>query len=196
MLFCLGIDSQFAMVESVMTVLHDAKIGHSMPKAQVTAIVCGVSWFLGLIFVTKGGIYWFNLFDYYTCVVAMFVVTIFECVGVSWLRGDLWQEYTTKVQKFTGRTLGSYWIIFYKFICPILICGLLFLALNTFDLMGARKSVRYPEGRGFLPTWSIYLGWLLGLLPIAGLFVGPLLGNPAQDAASPSDRSVELMNAS
>lgn len=173
MLFCLGIDSQFAMVESVMTVVHDAKIGHQYGKTQVTAMVCGLSWFLGIIlFTTKAGIYWFNLFDYYSCVVAMFLVTIMECIGVSWMREGLWEEYAAKVKAFTGRELGPMWLLMYKFVCPVLISGLLFLAFKTFDIMGAGSSVAFPEGSGYLPPWSIYAGWFVGLVPVAGFVFG------------------------
>jgi SNF family Na+-dependent transporter len=193
MLFCLGIDSQFAMVESVMTVLHDAKVGHTLPKSTVCAIVCGISWLIGLIFCTKAGIYWFNLFDYYTCVVAMFVVTIMECLGVAWFKRGLFSEYVAKVKTFTGRELGLVWWIAYAVICPVCILVLLFLALGTFDIMGAKKSVAFPEGTGFLPTWSIFVGWFLGLLPVAGLGLGCFLGAPEEEKSSTSNAAVELM---
>jgi len=173
MLFCLGIDSQFAMVESVVTVLDDAGIGKQYSKATRTAILCTFSWFIGLIFVTKGGVYWFNLFDYYTCVVAMFFVCLMECLFM-WVKPDWWADYTARVKNMTGIVLSDTWLTFYKFVVPVLISILLLLAFTTFDVMGARTSVRYPEGSGYLPGWSIYLGWFIGLLPVVGFFIGAL----------------------
>merc|ERR1719401_3003662 len=61
LLICLGIDSEFAMLESVMTVVHDSGYAPGLSKPKLAAIICGVSYVLGLIFITKGGIYWFNL---------------------------------------------------------------------------------------------------------------------------------------
>lgn len=185
MLFCLGIDSQFAMVESVMTVIHDAKIGGNLPKSAVCGIVCGVSWVLGIfLFTTRAGLYWFNLFDYYTCVVAMFFVTIMECLGMM-LKKGLWDKYAGLVKENTGRELGKEWTFFYTFLCPILIGGLLLLAMTTMDLMGAKSSVALKDGgSGLYPTWSIGAGWFLGLVPIFG-FVAYLFGSMGQSSAPP-----------
>mmetsp|Transcript_2123 Transcript_2123/g.6340 ORF Transcript_2123/g.6340 Transcript_2123/m.6340 type:complete len:105 (-) Transcript_2123:406-720(-) len=81
---CLGIDSEFAMIESVMTVIHDSKMAPNMSKPVLAGVLCGVSYLIGLIFVTRSGIYWFTLFDYYSCVVALFLVTFMECFWLVW----------------------------------------------------------------------------------------------------------------
>mmetsp|Transcript_90739 Transcript_90739/g.228209 ORF Transcript_90739/g.228209 Transcript_90739/m.228209 type:complete len:619 (+) Transcript_90739:86-1942(+) len=166
MLFCLGIDSQFAMVESVMTVLIDSNLTGGLSKPVLAGIVCGVSALLGLVFMTKGGIYWFTFFDYYTCVASIFFVCLMECVGLMWVNKGTWPSFKDKVKEHVGRDLGMIWEVLYKFVDPVIIIGLLAMSLATFDLMGARKSKRFPEGSGYLPEWSIWLGWLMGLMPI------------------------------
>lgn len=167
MLLCLGIDSQFAMVESVMTVLSDAHVGQGLPKAALAAIVCGVSALLGLIFVTKGGIYWFNFFDYYTCVTALFFVCLMECIGLMWYDPEVWPRFKESVREATGWNFGKTWEHLFKNIAPAFLLVLFCLSFSSFDLMGARTSVRYPQGTGYLPVWSIYVGWAIGLLPMA-----------------------------
>ncbi|CAK0809556.1 unnamed protein product [Prorocentrum cordatum] len=70
MLFCLGIDSQFAMCESVITVLSDAgadkwltrRLGCQFSKGRFVFLYCAISYMSGLIFCTRAGVYWFNLF--------------------------------------------------------------------------------------------------------------------------------------
>lgn len=37
--------------------------------------------------------------------------------------------------------------------------------------MSADTSEPYPKGTGFLPLWSIGVGWKLGLLPVAAFGV-------------------------
>lgn len=169
MLLSLGIDSQFAMVESVMTVLHDLGLGLSKPV--LSAIVCGVSYLLGLIFVTKGGIYWFNLFDYYTCVVALFFVTAMECYGLMWSDPKIFPRFNELVEKNTGAEINKLVQICWKFICPAIITLLLALTFMEVDKMSAETEEPYPKGTGYIPKWSILAGWKLGLLPILGFIV-------------------------
>mmetsp|Transcript_17094 Transcript_17094/g.48880 ORF Transcript_17094/g.48880 Transcript_17094/m.48880 type:complete len:646 (-) Transcript_17094:757-2694(-) len=181
MLLCLGIDSQFAMVESVVTVLSDAGVGSSLRRPVLVGIVCTVSYLLGLIFVTRGGIYWFELFDNYSCVLAMFFVTAMECFGLMWFNKSTWPRFQNRVRDWTGATLGWKCTASWKFICPALIVAVTVLSLNTWDIMGARDSQPFPQGRGHLPEWSIWLGWSIGLLPIVlavvFVFVPPVVGD-------------------
>jgi len=187
-LLCLGIDSQFAMCESVITVLHDAGVerflekvtGFSFRKPVFVGALCFVSYLLGLVFVTRGGIYWFNLFDYYTCVVSLFFVTLLECIGLMWYNFQTWPKFVGRVQDWTGRVLGKAFMISWRFVVPALLLLLFVISFLEWDLMGARGSKPYPEGTGYLPGWSILVGWTLGLLPIVGFFVVALLPPSAQ----------------
>lgn len=168
MLLCLGIDSQFAMVESVMTVLCDAGIGKGIPRELFAAMICASSYVIGLIFITKGGIYWFQLFDYYTCVVSMFFVTALECAALMWSRSSVWLGFAERVEEWTGRRLGPGYKWSWKLVCPALLGVLVILAFQSWDLMGAEQSVPYPEGTGYYPGWSIWFGWSLAILPLVG----------------------------
>lgn len=58
MVICLGVDSQFAMVETVLTGLHDAGILPTWSKAQRSGLVCAAMALIGLVFVTRGGLHW------------------------------------------------------------------------------------------------------------------------------------------
>merc|ERR1712232_1210543 len=190
MLFCLGIDSEFGTVESIMTVLHDAGAGQSISKAQLTGIVCGISWFLGLIFVTNGGIYWFMTFDYYYCVISLHFVTFLECIGVSWLNPTLWPSYVKKVKEMTGRELSPVWLIMYKFWCPVLIVLLVALSLTKVDLIGAKDSARFEQftdAKGYFPPWSIFVGWFIGLMPVVGFLIAFFI--PAENTDNVAETS-------
>jgi len=189
MLLCLGVDSQFAMVESVMTVIHDSGITGKMSKPVLAAIVCLVSWACGLIFVTRGGIYWFNTFDYYTCVIALFVACALECVGLMWIKKDAWKDFKSKTYEFTGVSLTDVYMIMWKFVVPILLLGICLQAFMSFDIMKARSSEPYPKGSGYLPEWSIYVGWKLGLISVLG-GIAAMIFIPGEDDA----RSHMLMN--
>merc|ERR1712194_473177 len=66
---------------------------------------------------------------------------------------------------------NAYFEFSWKFVCPIIILGLTILAFGTTDLMSADVSEPYPLGTGFLPHWSISVGWKLGLVPVAAFAV-------------------------
>jgi len=174
MLVTLGIDSENGTVQSVVTVLEDAGLRGQVPKPLLTAIVCLVCYGFGLIFVTHGGIYWFNLFDNYATVVAMFSVTFLECIGLMWCdRGTIWPKFQARVLKLTGRNLGKPYVVAWKFLAPMLLFIMAAVALSKWDLIGASGSGRYPGmGTGFLPLWSIWLGWILAFLPLVGFVLG------------------------
>lgn len=167
MLLCLGIDSEFAMIESVMTVVHDSGMAPNMSKPKLAGMICGISWLMGLIFITRGGIYWFQLFDYYTCICALFFVTFMECFWVMWGDPRLFASIQARTRNWTGRRIPPTLIFAWKWLCPVLTGSLFVLALGTNDLMRADVSKPYPEGGGLLPHWSIGVGWKLGLVPVA-----------------------------
>jgi len=196
MLLCLGIDSQFAMVESVVTVLSDAGIGRGMSRPQLSGVVCVVSYLLGLIFVTRGGIYWFELMDSYSCVVAMFFVTGMECFGVGWFNRSAWLGFKHRVKEWTGQTLDWKHTVSWKFVCPTLLIVVVAVSLNTWDIMGATTSKPFPEGKGYLPAWSVGVGWTIGLLPLLAAFVVGLVphGNEEAEFGAAGPLSAENQN--
>lgn len=59
--------SQFAMVETVLTALNDASVLPSLSKPQKAAVVCAGMCAIGLLFVTRGGLHWLELFDAFSC---------------------------------------------------------------------------------------------------------------------------------
>eukprot|EP00930_Biecheleria_cincta_P098494 TRINITY_DN90148_c0_g1_i1.p1 TRINITY_DN90148_c0_g1~~TRINITY_DN90148_c0_g1_i1.p1 ORF type:complete len:653 (+),score=95.98 TRINITY_DN90148_c0_g1_i1:56-1960(+) len=171
MLLCLGIDSQFAMVESVVTVLSDAGLEKRLSRQALSGSICFISYLIGLIFVTKAGVYWVNLFDNYSSLLVLFAVTGCECVGLMWsCGGQTWKDFKFKCKEWTGIELGPAFSLSWKWLCPLLLAVLLLAnitpPLGKLDLMGAESSVAYPEGKGYLPSWSMYIGWCLAVLPL------------------------------
>ncbi|XP_065264463.1 sodium- and chloride-dependent betaine transporter-like [Emys orbicularis] len=91
MLIFLGLDSQFVSVESLVMAIVDMypkvlqKKGHRELLILAVAVIC---YLLGLMLVTEGGMYIFQLFDYYaasgTC---LLFLAIFEVICVGWVYG-------------------------------------------------------------------------------------------------------------
>ncbi|CAJ1402873.1 unnamed protein product [Effrenium voratum] len=176
MMLILGIDSQFAYIETVATVLSDAGWGERLPRWALSGLICLVSYLIGLIFVCRGGIYFLELFDNYVSIYVMFAVACLECVGLLWTRrGKTWEQFKALCVDSTGMELGRIWEISWGYVCPGLSAVLVVLSITPpfgkLDVMGARESKHFPEGTGYFPEWTIALGWVIASLPMAAMLV-------------------------
>ncbi|XP_066277294.1 sodium- and chloride-dependent GABA transporter ine-like isoform X3 [Branchiostoma lanceolatum] len=119
MLLLLGIDSQFCTVEVIITTLYD----HFHPlirkylkrKEVLVLLVCCVSYLLGLPNITQGGMYFFQLIDFYASAISLMIIAFFEVVAISWIYGDhdLWVHsvHPCKVWGLLLPRLGAgYWL--------------------------------------------------------------------------------------
>ncbi|MGH0149959.1 UNVERIFIED_CONTAM: hypothetical protein FKN15_027690 [Acipenser sinensis] len=84
-------DPEFVEVEGQITSLVDlypSFLRKGYRREIFIAIVCFLSYILGLAMVTNGGMYVFQLFDYYAASgVCLLWVAFFECIAVAWVYG-------------------------------------------------------------------------------------------------------------
>lgn len=93
MLIFLGLDSQFVCVESMVTAIIDMFPGVFRKKGRRELLILAIAvicYLLGLLLVTEGGMYIFQLFDYYaasgTC---LLFLAVFEVICVGWVYGGV-----------------------------------------------------------------------------------------------------------
>uniref|UniRef100_H2YE65 Transporter n=1 Tax=Ciona savignyi TaxID=51511 RepID=H2YE65_CIOSA len=91
MLLSLGLGSMFGTVEGVVTPLFD--LGLKVPKPILTGlfyrsgIICLISCAIGLIFCTRAGNYWVDIFNNYAGSIPLLVIAFFEITVISWAYG-------------------------------------------------------------------------------------------------------------
>uniref|UniRef100_A0A6Q2YEB5 Transporter n=1 Tax=Esox lucius TaxID=8010 RepID=A0A6Q2YEB5_ESOLU len=91
MIILLGLDSEFVGLEALMTAISDMYpsfflVGHRR-KLLLLLISVGC-FFIGLVMVTEGGLYIFQLFDYYTCSgMTLLLFATLQSVCISWVYG-------------------------------------------------------------------------------------------------------------
>ncbi|OWA50489.1 Sodium-dependent proline transporter [Hypsibius exemplaris] len=159
MLFLLGLDSEFGLLEGSLTALHDEYPSLRSKKALVTGIACSICFLLALPCVTHGGLYVIDLMDTYGGGFAIILIAFFEILAVFWAYGmkrlqhnlDFMMKYKPSIY------FRSCWVV----IAPLI---LLFIFIYT---MADYKPFATNDPDGKYPKWADGVGWLLALASIA-----------------------------
>ncbi|XP_049537676.1 sodium- and chloride-dependent GABA transporter ine isoform X1 [Anopheles darlingi] len=157
MLLCLGLNSQFAIVEVVVTSIQDGfprwikrkLVYHEL----LVLIVCVVSFFAGLPNLIQGGIYFFQLIDHYAASVSIMFLAFFETIAISWFYGI--NRLSKNVKQMTGR----YPSLYLRF-CLLVAVPLLLISLWIFSLINY-EAPTYHNGKYSYPGWAHGLGWAI-----------------------------------
>lgn len=91
MLLCLGLNSQFAIVEVVVTSIQDGFprwIRQNLVYHEVLVLlVCVAAFFFGLPAMIQGGIYFFQLIDHYVGSLLIVFVALSQVIAIGWIYG-------------------------------------------------------------------------------------------------------------
>lgn len=151
MLYILGLDSEFALLECVVTALADEFKTIRRHKLKFTigfgCLFCSI----GLLLVTRGGQYIFEIMDYYGASIPLLFLAIFECVGLIWVYG--FNNFAFDVYYMLGRDLGWYWQVTWKYTAPVVL--IFITGLSMYE----HKPLQY--GDYDFPLWCDALGWVL-----------------------------------
>ncbi|XP_048123371.1 sodium- and chloride-dependent GABA transporter ine isoform X2 [Alosa alosa] len=160
MLLCLGLDSEFAMVEVMVTSLMD---GYGKPllkyfrlKEILVLMVCCTAFLLGIPHVMQCGIYIFQLMDHYTAIVSIIFLAFFEVIAICWVFGV--RRLTDSLIEMTGKPPSIFFKVCWWIICPVLIGVILVFSVIQF------KPARYEDY--VYPPWAQGVGWVIALASI------------------------------
>ncbi|XP_060687915.1 sodium- and chloride-dependent neutral and basic amino acid transporter B(0+)-like [Hemiscyllium ocellatum] len=155
MLLTLGLDTLFASFETVITSLLDQFPEFLRPKRlYLTAGLCLLFYFLGLLFVTQAGIYWLHLMDYFCTGWILIVVALLELIGLSWIYGI--NRFIKDIEMMIGKRNWLFWLWWracWILISPCILTAILVWSLTTFT-PPTYGPVEYS-------VWSIALGWCM-----------------------------------
>uniref|UniRef100_A0A3Q0SHF2 Transporter n=1 Tax=Amphilophus citrinellus TaxID=61819 RepID=A0A3Q0SHF2_AMPCI len=168
MLLCLGLDSQFATVEVAVTFIKDEFGGKVLPllkREELLALaVCIVCFALGIPHITKGGIYVFQLMDYYTAVVSLMFLAFFEIVAVCWIFGI--PRVSLMIKKMQGKSPNIYFRLCWLLLCPMLVLCILISSIIQYT------PPHY--GKYMYPVWAEWVGWGISLVSIIWIPFGAM----------------------
>lgn len=154
MIILLGLDSEFVGLEALTTAISDMnpvffQVGHR--RKLLLLAFCVFSFFIGLVMVTEGGLYIFQVFDYYACSgMTLLLIAILQSVGVGWLYGaDRFYENLEDMIGYKPLALIKYCL---KYITPVICMGTFIFSLVKYTSLKFNNTLEYP-------WWGYALGW-------------------------------------
>ncbi|ELT92641.1 hypothetical protein CAPTEDRAFT_140091, partial [Capitella teleta] len=176
MLLFLGLDSQFGTLETVTSGFVD-----EFPKllgkwkTTFTGFVCLIEFIIGLVLVTRGGMYIFQILDWYAAAFSVMVIGLLECLVLSWVYGL--ERLFYDIEMMLGNRPSFIWKVLWGFVTPFILITI--LVFSSFQ-MGAPTYGDYEY-----PSWAVGIGWavaMCSIIPIPGYMIlaicreeGPLL---------------------
>jgi NSS family neurotransmitter:Na+ symporter len=168
MLFTLGIDSAFSIVEGVVTAVTDK---FKTNRRKTLTIVCVIGFLVSLLFATKAGLYWLDIIDHWVNDFNLIAIGVMECIAVGWIFGS------GKLRKYanenTSFKIGAWWDVLIRFVTPLV---LLYIAVNFII-----TNIANPYG-GYDQIYLIIGGWgMVALTVIAGFVLTFIKGKAAKE---------------
>ncbi|XP_076863183.1 sodium- and chloride-dependent GABA transporter 2 isoform X3 [Brachyhypopomus gauderio] len=158
MIVLLGLDSQFVCVESLVTAVIDmypSVFRRKNRRELLILAVAVVSFLMGLIMLTEGGMYVFQLFDYYAASgMCLLFVAIFETICIAWIYGV--DRFYDNIEDMIGYRPGPYIKYCWLFLTPATCFATFAFSLIKYTPLKYNNEYVYP-------WWGYVLGWLLAL---------------------------------
>ncbi|XP_020371662.1 sodium- and chloride-dependent GABA transporter 1-like [Rhincodon typus] len=167
MLLCLGVDSQFAMVEVMVTSLMDAwgknLLYFFKRKEIVVLLICFIAFILGIPNITQGGIYVFQLMDHYTAVVSLMFLAFFEVVAICWFYGV--RRLSANYKEMLGAPPNLFFKLCWWVASPLLVTVILVSSIIRYSPARYGKAYTYPP-------WAEGIGWIVSVCSIIWIPIG------------------------
>jgi len=157
MLLSIGLGTQFCMVETVSSGMVDLNPNLLRRwKPVITGSFCVLGILIGLPFVTRAGVYHFQIWDWYSAAFSVTVMGCLECITFAWLYG--WRRIYSDIEMMSGHRPSPIWRFLWCFVTPtLLFCVIMYSAINM-------ASPYY--GSYTFPSWAVGFGWVLAMCSI------------------------------
>jgi solute carrier family 6 amino acid transporter-like protein 5/7/9/14 len=157
MLLTLGLDSQFGMMETCTSGFTD-----EFPKLLrhrrllFTAFYALLQFVIGLPLVMQGGLYLFQILDWYAAAFSAMLIAFLECIVLAWIYK------VDRLYRDIALMLGSkpclWWKICWCYVTP--------LTMSAMVVYSAVQMAPPTYGDYQYPSWAITVGWVVAMCSI------------------------------
>lgn len=171
MLLTLGIDSQFCGVESFITGMVDNWPDYLRPRRfKFTFVMCIVMFLLGLPMITEGGVYIFQLMDFYAASgMSLLWCVFFQTIAICWIFGA--KKMYNCIELMVGFRINWYWYCCWIAIAPAFMVFVFLFYFIKYTPITYGGDYSYPK-------WGEMLGFMISMSSmcwVPGYFVYYLL---------------------
>ncbi|XP_061639309.1 sodium- and chloride-dependent GABA transporter 2-like isoform X1 [Phyllopteryx taeniolatus] len=161
MIILLGLDSHFVGIEEVMTSVSDmfpTVMRRAGRREFFLLLFCLTCFSLQLVMITEGGMYIFQIFDYYACSGACILfLCVFESLTVGWIFGA--ERLYGIIADMTGERVNPFFKICWLFVTPLISVGSFIYSLVEYKPLTFNRFYVYP-------TWAYVWGWAMAVSSI------------------------------
>ncbi|XP_018431924.1 PREDICTED: sodium- and chloride-dependent betaine transporter-like [Nanorana parkeri] len=158
MIILLGLDSQFIYVEALCLTISDmypTVLRKGYRRELLVLAVSIICFLFGLFIVTQGGMYIFQLFDYYsTSGICLLFVGTFECICIGWIYGA--DRFFDNIQDMIGYRPWPLMKIFWVAVTPAMCLGSFLFSVIKYMPLKYNNIYVYPP-------WGYAIGWLMAI---------------------------------
>ncbi|XP_065218799.1 sodium- and chloride-dependent taurine transporter-like [Planococcus citri] len=161
MILLIGVDSQFVGVEGFITAVVDIfpnyfRVGKR--KEKFIAYVCFFSYLIGLLMVTEGGMYVFQIFDFYAASgMVLLCICFFESICIAYFYGV--DKFYDDITRMVGYRLMPWFKYCWMYFTPVITLGIMMFSISSSLTLTYNRVYRYPN-------WAMAIGWTMALIPI------------------------------
>ncbi|XP_078529839.1 sodium- and chloride-dependent GABA transporter 2-like isoform X2 [Lissotriton helveticus] len=158
MIILLGLDSQFVCVESMVTAMVDMYPNTFRKKNRRELLILFLSIFsylIGLVMLTEGGMYVFQLFDYYAASgMCLLFVAISETICIGWVYGA--DKFYDDIEHMIGYRPLPVIKYCWRFVTPAVCVATFLFSIIKYTPLTYNKKYVYP-------WWGDAVGWMLAI---------------------------------
>ena len=109
-----------------------------------------VSFVIALIFTTKDGFYWFDIWDKWICDFGLVTAGLAQCIIIGYLYNV--QEFRRYLNSVSEIRLGNWWVIALRYVTPVVLVVILVTNLRS-EILGTYQG--YPRWATNLSGWGV-----------------------------------------
>uniref|UniRef100_A0A673LBL9 Transporter n=1 Tax=Sinocyclocheilus rhinocerous TaxID=307959 RepID=A0A673LBL9_9TELE len=162
MILMLGLDTQFVSLEAlIMSVsdLYPTLIRRCHRREIMLLLVCLVCFLIGLLMVTPGGLYVFQIYDHFSCSGAsLLLLSVCQSVAIGWIYSA--DRFSNNIKAMIGYQPLCIFRLCWRYLTPAMCIGTFGFSLMFWSPLTLANGVTAP-------VWATAMGWTLTLSSVS-----------------------------